>query len=699
VRARYPRVPVIVVTGTGSEEVAVEAMKQGAADYVIKTPKHIRRLPHTIRAAIERRQAEEALRESEQRFRELTENIREVFWMTDPDKGQMLYVSPGYETIWGRTCESLYQSPLTWVDTIHPEDRDRVLAAALAKQALGEYDEEYRIVRPDGAMRWIRDRAFPVRDQTGEVHRIAGIAEDITERKRAEEAHRQSEERYRLLYEDNPSMYFTVDAEGAILSVNRFGAKQLGYTPEELLGHSVLKVVYEDDKQAALDMIRASFQNHAQPVQWEIRKVRKDGSNLWVRELARTVRDADGRLVGLIVCEDITERRRLEEQLRQAQKLESIGLLAGGVAHDFNNLLNGIIGFTELALREVAPDSKVHRYLSRVPQLGHQASELIAQLLAFARKAPMERKPLDLNLLLNETGKLLQRTIPESIAIELAPASQPVVVQADLAQVQQILLNLSTNARDAMPKGGRLSLRLVPVTISQEGLGGHPDRRQGQFVCLTVADTGTGIPAAIRDRIFEPFFTTKESGKGTGLGLASAHGIVHQHDGWIEVETAEGQGTAFHVFLPLLSIPAAVPQSVGEAIPRGVETVLLVEDNPMVRELGENILIQLGYTVFVAADGIEALEAFRAHPEIALAVTDAVMPRMGAVDLIPSLRALNPAIKVLVATGYAPEQIRTTLEHLQLSWHIQKPFRLAELAQAVRSALDQPVPPARGHQG
>jgi len=571
VRAQTPQVPVIIVTGTGSEEVAVEAMKRGAADYVIKTPKHIQRLPVTIQRALDH-------------------------------------------------------------------------------QRLG------------------------------------------AERERAEEALRQSEDRYRLLYEDNPSMYFTVDAEGSVRSVNKFGAKQLGYTVDELVGQSVLKAIHEDDKQAVLEQLRACFQNLAQPVQWEFRKVRKDGSILWVREVARAVHDADGHPVGLIVCEDITERRHLEEQLRQAQKLESLGRLAGGVAHDFNNLLSGIIGFTELALREVAPDSKVHRYLSRVPQLGHQASDLIAQLLAFARKAPMERKPLDLNLLLNETGKMLKRIIPESIAIELAPASQPVVVQADLAQVQQILLNLSTNARDAMPEGGRLSLRLVPVTISEADLGGHPDRRQGQFACLTVVDTGSGIPAAIRDRIFEPFFTSKESGKGTGLGLASVHGIVHQHEGWIEVETAEGQGTAFRVFLPLLSIPAAAPRSVEEVIPQGVEAVLLVEDDPMLQELGETSLTQLGYTVFVAADGIEALEAFRAHPEIALVVTDAVMPRMSAVDLIPSLRALNPAIKVLVTTGYTPEHVRTTLDHLQLSGYIQKPFLLGELAQAVRSALDGPAP-------
>ncbi|MBI3781185.1 MAG: response regulator, partial [candidate division NC10 bacterium] len=392
---------------------------------------------------------------------------------------------------------------------------------------------------------------------------------------------------------------------------------------------------------------------------------------------------------------DITERRRLEEQLRQSQKLEAVGLLAGGVAHDFNNLLNGIIGFAGLALRELSEGSKGYHHLSRVPSMGKQAADLVGQLLTFARKAPLERGPLNLSLLLKETAKMLQRTLPESIAIQAEPTREPLVVQADLAQAQQIILNLATNARDAMPRGGILTLRLAPVTLTRESLGSHPERRPGDFACLTVGDTGTGIPAALRARIFEPFFTTKPPGQGTGLGLASIYGIVHQHEGWLEVETAEGQGSAFHVFLPRVpvQVPAGAPPA--EALPLGVETILLVEDNPMVRELGEIFLAELGYKVITAADGLEALAAFRTHPEIALVLTDAIMPRMGAQELIPALRALNSEIKVLVATGYAPQEVRASLDHLLLSGYIRKPFRQDDLAAAVRAALDGPGPRLR----
>lgn len=395
----------------------------------------------------------------------------------------------------------------------------------------------------------------------------------------------------------------------------------------------------------------------------------------------------------------VDELKRTQEALLKSEKLRAIGQLAAGVAHDFNNLLNAIIGFSELALRETAATGKGQRYLGLVAKLSRQAAGLIGQLLSFARVAPLDRKPLDLNLLLRETGKMLQRTLPETITIRVEPCHETLSAIADVAQMQQIILNLATNARDAMPRGGTLALRLNPVTLTEANLGSHPERRLGAFARLTVADTGTGIPTAIRDRIFEPFFTTKEPGHGTGLGLASVHGIVHQHEGWLDVETAEGQGTAFHVFLPLRLVPIEGATFLApEALPRGRESLLLVEDSPMVLELEEILLSELGYTVLTAVDGVEALAAFRAHPDIALVLTDAILPRMGAADLIPALRALNPDIKVLVATGYAPDEICHTLDHLAVSGYVRKPFGQSDLAVAVRAAIDGEGPnynPAR----
>lgn len=513
----------------------------------------------------------------------------------------------------------------------------------------------------------------------------------------AEELLRKAEAKFRGLVEWAPYALVIVDTEGRICLVNRQTEQLFGYTREELVGLPVEVLVPERLRNLHRGY-RAGYFTNARPrpmgMGLDLYGRCKDGSEFPVDISLGPLEAEEGMLV-IAAIRDITERKRAEEELRQAQRLEAVGLLAGGVAHDFNNLLNGIIGFVELALRELPPGSTGHNRLSRVPGLGRQAADLIARLLTFARQAPQERKPLDLNALLKETAEFLRRTLPETLTLRVEPAPEPMVVEADLAQTQQLFLNLATNARDAMPGGGTLSLRLIPVTLTAASVGGGPERRPGDFVCLTVADTGTGIPAAIRDRIFDPFFTTKAPGQGTGLGLASVYGTVHQHQGWIEVETAEGQGTAFQIFLPQLPGPVPVAPAVAETLPRGTETLLVVEDNPMVLELGEIFLTQVGYTVLTARDGTEALEVFRAHSEIALALTDAIMPRMGAEALIPALRALNPRIKILVATGYASAEIRASLDHLPLLGYIQKPFRQAELALAVRTALDGPAPDSR----
>ena len=531
-----------------------------------------------------------------------------------------------------------------------------------------------------------------VRERTRELTRTTeALQAEIAER-------RQREERLRLqgvALESAANAIAITDRGGRMTWVNPAFATLTGYTSEEVLGQTPRLLKSDTHDQAFYHNLWKTILSGRV---WcgEIVNRRKDGSLYTEEQTITPVLDEHGDITHFIaIKQDITEHKRLEAQLRQAQKLEAIGLLAGGVAHDFNNLLNGVIGFSELALRELPEGSKGASYLSRVPGLGRQAAVLISQLLAFARKAPLERRPLDLNPLLKESGKMLQRTLPETITIQTEPSFEPLIANADVGEVQQIILNLATNARDAMPSGGTLTLRLAPVTLTEASLGCYPLRRPGAFACLTVTDTGTGIPAAIRDRIFEPFFTTKELGQGTGLGLASVHGIVHQHEGWLEVETAEGQGSAFHVFLPIVPIPADATPSAAKMMPHGRETLLLVEDNPMVLEMGEILLSDLGYTVLAAADGVQALAVFRAHPEIALVLTDAIMPRMGAADLIPALRALTPDITVLVSTGYAPDEIRRTLDHLRVSGYVRKPLSQADLATAVRAAIDGPVPGRR----
>ncbi len=604
-------------------------------------------------------------------------------------EGNVRLWSPAAERIFGWRKEEILGGPLL---TVPPDKREE--CQALRERALaGESIAGVEVVRrkKDGSPVDLSLWTAPLCNEGGGISGIVGIMVDITERK-------QVEGRIRLqaaALESAANGIIITDRHGTIRWVNPAFTRLTGYTAEEAIGRnpSILGSGQHD---------QAFYHNLWETVlsgrvwQGEIVNRRKDGSLYTEEQTITPVRDEHGDISHFIaIKQDSTGRRHLEDQLRQAQKLEAVGLLAGGIAHDFNNHLNGIIGFAELALGGISPASKAHHYLSRVPQIGRQAADLVSQMLSFARKTPLHRKPLDLNSLLQETVGMLRRTLPETIAIKPEPTDEPLTVNADGALVQQILLNLATNARDAMPYGGTLTLRLTPITLIEASLGEHPERRAGVFACLTVADTGAGIPAAIRDRIFEPFFTTKEVGQGTGLGLASVYGIAQQHEGWIEVETAEGQGSAFHVFLPLVPAAVKAAPSVEKALPRGTETLLLVEDNPMVLELGELLLSNLGYTVLSAANGAEALEIFRAHPGIALVLTDAVMPRMGAADLVPALRALNPDVKVLVATGYAPDEIQHSLEGSGVVGYVRKPFSRADLAAAVRTAIDGRAPAGR----
>ncbi|MDE2059266.1 MAG: PAS domain S-box protein [candidate division NC10 bacterium] len=627
------------------------------------------------------------MRESENKYRALVNEINDGLFVVDA-QGVITFANRSLAKIHGlESPEQLVGR--SFLEFVAPVELDRTKELFVRAVEAGTTAKvvETQIVRSNGESAFIEVKSAPILED-GRVVGLWGILHDITERKRAEGQMRLQA----AALEAAANGILIADRNGTIMWVNPAFTQLTGYTAEEAIGRNprILRSGQHD---------QAFYRNLWETVlsgrvwQGEIINRRKDGSFYTENQTITSVRDQRGDITHFIaIKQDITERSRLEDRLRQAQKLEAIGLLAGGIAHDFNNHLNGIIGFAELALAQIPSDSKGHRYVSRVPEIGRQAADLIGQVLSFAQKAPLQRKPLDLDSLLQETVSILRRTLPETITIKPEPTDEPLTVNADGAQVQQILLNLATNARDAMPHGGILTLRLTRVALIEASLGGHPERRVGTFACLTVADTGTGIPAAIRDRLFEPFFTTKETGHGTGLGLASVYGIAHQREGWIEVETAEGQGSAFHVFLPLISDSAKAAPPAEKTLPRGTETLLLVEDNPMLLELGEILLRGLGYTVFTAVDGVEALAAFRAHPGIALVLTDAIMPRMGAVDLIPALRALNPEIKVLVATGYAPDEIQHSLEGFGVAGYVRKPFSQVNLATAVRTAIDGQAP-------
>ena len=511
-----------------------------------------------------RKQADEALRASEERFRQIAESISEVFWLASADKHEMVYVSSAYETIWGRSREGLYASPSQWLEAIHTDDRERVATAELTKQAVSGYDEEYRIVRPDGSVRWIRDRAFPVRDSGERVVRFAGVAEDIT------------------------------------------------------------------------------------------------------------------------------ERRQLEAQLRQSQKMEAVGQLAGGLAHDFNNLLTIITGYSELLLDTLPPGDPSREFVDEIMTAADRSAALTRQLLAFSRKQVLAPAILDINEVVRDTEKMLRRVIGEDV--ELRAALQPHLgyVKADPGQLEQALLNLVVNARDAMPQGGTLTIETKNLALDDTPAATEAGARHA-CVMLSVSDSGSGMTDEVQRHVFEPFFTTKPPGKGTGLGLAVVHGFVQQSGGHVEISSALGMGTSVRIYLPRTDLPGgtgAAPADSAGALPRGTETILLVEDEEGVRTLARIVLQRCGYVVLEASRGDEALRIAAAQQTpIDLLVTDVVMPGGGGRPLAEQLCLSYPELKVLYVSGYTDDAVvRHGILHEQVNF-LQKPFNPMALARKIRSVL------------
>ncbi len=476
-----------------------------------------------IRDITERKRAEAALRESQERFRQLAENIREVFWMTDPQKNTMIYVSPGYEEIWGRECESLYESPRSWLDAIHPEDRPRVAESALTRQVTGEYDEEYRIVRRDGVIRWVRDRAFPIRNETGTVYRIAGVAADITERKEAQEALRHAYDTIEAIISSLPCSILIIDGLQRVTFANSSACERFSAGTFPLLGRRLAEVLpLRPPDWARLQEGLGGQAGCRREQEFELagRVYRACQFPVSIREHSRT---------GLLLW-DITEQKELQSQLIQAEKLASLGTMVSGMAHEINNPMHGILGMAELILDEDDPEL-MKEYARDIVAYSHHVATVVRDFACYARSASRdEAVDVDLNERLAESVKMVRRS-PQFGRVEVITSFQPLpCLRARKSEIDQVLVNLISNAAQAMDGKGRLTL----TTRLEDG------KR-----IVMISDTGCGIPKALLPKIFEPFFTTKVAGKGTGLGLSIAHKIVTKYGGSISVESDEGKGTTF----------------------------------------------------------------------------------------------------------------------------------------------------------
>jgi PAS domain S-box-containing protein len=529
-----------------------------------------------------------------------------------------------------------------------------------------------------------------VRDGKGEFEYLDGIVQDITERKRAEEALRESEERYRDLVENAHDIIFSHDLEGKFTSVNRAGEQITGYTHEECLSLNIADTIAPEHVNRARDM-RTKKLAGEKVTAYEVDLLAKDGKRIAVEVNTKLILQ-DGVPVGVQgIARDVTDRKLLEDQLRQSQKMEAIGQLAGGVAHDFNNLLTAINGYSGLALQKMDDNHPLRGYLEEIKKAGDRAANLTRQLLAFGRKQILQPLPISLNDVVTDMNKMLRRLIGEDIVLtaKLDPALKK--IKADPGQIEQVLVNLIVNARDAMPQGGKLTIETLGVDLDQEYAGRHVGVVPGRYVMLAVSDTGTGMSEDTRDRIFDPFFTTKEKGKGTGLGLSTVYGIVKQSGGNIWVYSELGHGTTFKVYLPELTAGSLKTETaiVESPIPGGSETILLVEDEDVVRGLARKILEHAGYKVVEASCGKEAIRLCleRAEP-IDLLLTDVVMPETSGKEVADRLTELLPGLRVLFMSGYTDEAI---VHHGVLDSNvefIQKPFTPAALVRKVRAVLD-----------
>jgi len=635
------------------------------------------------------KRAEEELRGSEARYQTLAEVSPVGIFRADA-QGQCIYANGRALRMAGLTSTERLQE--TWNSALHPDDRARILGGWSAAVAAGvPYYSEHRFLRPDASVVWVVCQAVAERDSEGVISGFVGTLVDITERKRAENLLRQSEHRNRLLVETARDIIYTLAPDGTFTSISPAFETITGWPVANWLGKSFDSLVHTDDQALAANMFNRCLRGESLPI-YEAR-LRKQDSDYAVGEFTVTPLVETGRVIGVLgIGRDITERKRLEDQFRQSQKMEAIGQLAGGVAHDFNNLLTVIAGNAELLLEGAALDSPHAREcIQDIKQAGLKAASLTRQLLAFSRKQLLAPELLNLNDLIANLEKMLRRLIGEDIVLVTDLASDLWRVKADPGQIEQVLLNLAVNSRDAMPQGGRLTITTANAVLDQDLLRINGQSRSGDAVLLSVHDTGCGMDEVTRARIFEPFFTTKEVGKGTGLGLATVYGIVSQSNGHIEVSSEVGHGTTFHIYLPRhqeSAIPAG-GTAPGPLEPRGTETVLLVEDEDMVRNLLRDVLMQAGYSVLEARHGVEAVRVCEQYgAPIHLVITDVVMPEMGGTELVRRLTHLRPQIKFLYISGYTDDAlIRQGVRREEVSF-LHKPFTRLVLTQKVRDILE-----------
>ncbi len=641
----------------------------------------------------ERKKAEQELRESDERFQRLVNNSLSVMLLVNPEDGAILYANEAASAFYGYATDRLMSMNIADINCL-PRDQvsNEIKSAASAQRTLFHFC--HRLA--SGEIRAVEVYSSGVMMSGKTV--LFSIVHDVTERKRAEKELRDSEERYHTTFEQAAVGMTHVSFDGQIIRCNKRFADSLGYTVEEIIGRNFQQLTFKDDWQTGARAVEEVLSGQTESASYEKRYVRKDGSQVWAMLHTSIQRDSEGRSLYLIsIVQDIDARKQAEESLQNAQaqllhtqKMEAIGLLAGGVAHDFNNALSVILGYGEMLERRLAYDEVSSGFVKQILLAENRAAVLTRQLLAFSRKRGHNPITLNLNSVVIDVQEMLRRLIGANVSLTLECAPDLKNINADYGDLEQILMNLAVNARDAMPQGGDLTLRTENVEIGSADIPEQPDIKCGKYVILSVSDTGCGMDKETLDRVFEPFFTTKKRGTGTGLGLSTTYGIVQQSGGHIRVHSVVGAGTRFDVYFPVVEDPIKlieIKQPVQTAA-HGSETILVVDDEEVVRGFVCNCLRENGYNVLDASNGKEAISvAMKNNPSIDLLVTDVMMPEMDGIELAGNMRKTHPDLKVMFISGYAedlPDRCSGLLQATQL---LQKPVNIDTLLTTVRQIL------------
>lgn len=699
-RERHLDIPFILVSGTLGEEAAVEVLRAGASDFVLKN--RLFRLPDVVDRALSEyevhRKGKDAAAENarlvaeitaeRERLNNIVANVPGVVWEVWSDSGPSAqhtnFVSSHVETMLGYEREEWLTTPGFWLDIVHADDRKWAGKQGAAIYGGGPNKPfEFRWLAKDGRTVWAEAHCAVINNENGAPVGVRGVTIDITERKRAEA-------RFRRLVDSNVQGVFFWNTKGEISGGNDAFLEISGYGAEEIDAGQVNWVAmtppeYADVDRKALEQLAAKGVCSTYEKEW----IRKDGTRVPILIGAATLGDDLGD--GVCFALDLTDRKQLENELRHSQKMEAVGVLAGGIAHDFNNLLTAINGYSDLILKRMSVADPSRGNVQEVRDAGSRAAALTSQLLAFSRKQTIKPVVHDVNTVISNIEKMLRRIIRENIELRVILDANLENIKADPGQIEQVVMNLVVNSRDAMPIGGTITIETQNVDIDARYADQHVGITPGRFVKIVVTDTGQGIDQATHLKIFEPFFTTKEVGKGTGLGLSIVYGIVKQSGGFIMVYSEVGQGTTFKIYLPAVNDEVQRVPWAGDTPAEliGSETILLVEDEDIVRNLVSTILTENGYKVLEATNGIEALSLCEDYREpIHLLLTDFIMPKMNGMQLKDEVVKLLPDIRCLIMSGYTDHSIAHSEGIDAGTAFIEKPFTPDSLSQKIRQELD-----------